>query len=47
MWLVVLYLGSNTLLNFLNIYWFGKMIQALKKRFDPPKANGKKEKKDQ
>jgi hypothetical protein len=33
MWLVYAYLGSNTILNFLNIYWFAKMIQALRKRF--------------
>jgi hypothetical protein len=34
-WLVFLYLGSNTLLNFLNIYWFGKMIQTVRSRFQP------------
>jgi hypothetical protein len=35
MWLVFAYLGSNTILNFLNIYWFAKMIQALRRRFQP------------
>jgi hypothetical protein len=32
-WLVFLYLGSNTILNFLNIYWFGKMIETVQSRF--------------
>ncbi|KAG0647918.1 putative TLC domain-containing [Hyphodiscus hymeniophilus] len=32
-WLLFAYLGSNTILNFLNMYWFAKMIQALRKRF--------------
>jgi TLC domain len=36
MWLACIYLGSNTVLNILNIYWFGKMIQAVRKRFQPP-----------
>jgi len=35
MWLVFVYLGSNTLLNFLNIYWFGKMVQTVMSRFQP------------
>jgi uncharacterized membrane-anchored protein YitT (DUF2179 family) len=30
------YLASNVILHFLNIYWFGQMISALRKRFDPP-----------
>ena len=34
-WLLLTYLVSNTLLGFLNFYWFGKMIQALRKRFTP------------
>ena len=33
MWLVYTYLGSNTILTFLNFYWFYKMIQAVMKRF--------------
>lgn len=32
-WLIIIYLGSNTLLTFLNIYWFGQMLKAVKKRF--------------
>ena len=44
MWLVFTYLGINTILNFLNLYWFAKMIQALRKRFQPPDSIPKKEK---
>ncbi|KAK5115949.1 hypothetical protein LTR62_000405 [Meristemomyces frigidus] len=29
------YLLSNTTLTCLNFYWFGKMLQALRRRFDP------------
>ncbi|KAF2403850.1 DUF887-domain-containing protein, partial [Trichodelitschia bisporula] len=36
LWLVAAYLGSNLTLNGLNWYWFGKMIETLRKRFDPP-----------
>ena len=36
---MVLYGTANVILNILNIYWFGKMINALIRRFqDPPKA---------
>lgn len=41
-WLAGLYLGSNTLLSVLQFYWFGKMIQAVRKRFQVPKGNEKK-----
>ncbi|KAF3917413.1 hypothetical protein ABW21_db0206132 [Orbilia brochopaga] len=34
-WLALSYVTSNSILHFLNIYWFGKMIEALRKRFDP------------
>jgi hypothetical protein len=34
-WLACTYLGSNIVLNTLNFYWFGKMIEAVKKRFKP------------
>jgi hypothetical protein len=37
MWLVFLYLGGNTMLNLLNMYWFTKMLQALGKRFPTSK----------
>jgi hypothetical protein len=43
-WLAFAYLGSNTVLNFLNVYWFAKMIQALMKRFQPPHSTLKIEK---
>ena len=36
LWLALSYLGSNVVLNGLNWYWFGKMIEAIRKRFDPP-----------
>ncbi|KAL8714622.1 MAG: hypothetical protein Q9220_001570 [cf. Caloplaca sp. 1 TL-2023] len=42
-WLALAYLGSTTALSALNIYWFGKMIQAVTKRFGEPKK-GKDEK---
>jgi TLC domain len=32
-WLALTYLGSNIVLNTLNFYWFGKMIETLRKRF--------------
>lgn len=35
-WLAAVYLTSNLTLNSLNIFWFGKMIQTIRKRFDPP-----------
>jgi len=36
LWLALAYLSSNITLNSLNIFWFGKMIQTIRKRFDPP-----------
>lgn len=38
-WLAIAYVVSNTTLSALNFYWFGKMIQALAKRFDKPEVN--------
>lgn len=35
-WLAVIYVGSNLTLNSLNFYWFFKMIDAVRKRFEPP-----------
>ncbi|PNS14192.1 hypothetical protein CAC42_6705 [Sphaceloma murrayae] len=35
-WLAASYLGANIVLNGLNIYWMGKMIETVRKRFDPP-----------
>ena len=37
MWLAGIYLGSNIVLNTLNFYWFGKMIETVRKRFRTPK----------
>ena len=34
--LLLLYLTGNTVLSFLNCYWFEKMIAAIRKRFDDP-----------
>jgi TLC domain len=49
-WLAVTYLGSNVVLNSLNFYWFGKMIETVRKRFEkkpeaPKTGEGKDEKK--
>ncbi|KAL8794590.1 MAG: hypothetical protein Q9182_007613 [Xanthomendoza sp. 2 TL-2023] len=41
LWLGLTYLGSNMLLNTLNFYWFGKMIETVKKRFSMPKNDKK------
>ena len=42
LWLAFTYLGSNVVLNTLNFYWFGKMIDAVRKRFQPPKEQRRK-----
>ena len=34
-WLAFTYLGANVTLNALNFYWFGKMIETVRKRFQP------------
>jgi hypothetical protein len=36
LWLGLVYLASNLTLNSLNIFWFSKMIETIRKRFDPP-----------
>jgi hypothetical protein len=36
LWLAAIYLASNLTLNSLNIFWFGKMVATIRKRFDPP-----------
>ena len=38
-WLGGVYLGSNVVLNTLNFYWFGKMIETIRKRFSERKGN--------
>lgn len=44
-WLVLVYLGSNILLNSLNYYWFSRMIETVRKRFSEPKVEAKEAKK--
>jgi hypothetical protein len=44
LWLAIAYLGSNIILNTLNIYWFGKMIETLRKRFQAPETEKSAEK---
>ena len=41
LWLGITYLFSNLVLNTLNFYWFGKMIEAIRKRFAPQKDKRK------
>ncbi|KAK4543203.1 hypothetical protein LTR36_005753 [Oleoguttula mirabilis] len=36
LWLACSYLLANLTLNLLNIFWFSKMVQTIRKRFDPP-----------
>ncbi|USW53655.1 Putative TRAM/LAG1/CLN8 domain-containing protein [Septoria linicola] len=36
LWLGLVYLASNLTLNSLNIFWFGKMIETIRSRFEPP-----------
>ncbi|KAI1115194.1 TLC domain-containing protein [Nemania sp. NC0429] len=43
MWLAAIYVGSNLTLNSLNFYWFFKMIEAVRKRFDPAAAGQREE----
>ena len=40
-WLAGVYMGSNIVLNTLNFYWFGKMIETIKKRFTEVKGKKK------
>jgi hypothetical protein len=40
--LAFIYLASNLTLNSLNFYWFGKMIETLRKRFQPAVEPGPK-----
>ena len=36
LWIPLIYLASNLVLNSLNVYWFGKMIETIRTRFPPP-----------
>jgi hypothetical protein len=38
LYLAVMYVGSNLILNALNFFWFGQMIEAVRKRFKPVPA---------
>ena len=38
MWLAMMYLTANILLTSLNVYWFNKMVEAVRKRFRAPSA---------
>lgn len=38
MWLAMTYLTANILLTSLNLYWFNKMVEAVRKRFRAPSA---------
>jgi hypothetical protein len=40
-WLAVVYLGSNVILNSLNFYWFGKMIETVRSRFQEPRKGSR------
>jgi hypothetical protein len=44
-WYAGIYAGSNTILNFLNVIWFSKMVQTVRKRFQPEKEGKKLEEK--
>jgi hypothetical protein len=44
LWLAFIYLGSNVVLNTLNFYWFAKMVETVRKRFEPPKEDARSEK---
>ncbi|KAI6715527.1 hypothetical protein PZA11_003454 [Diplocarpon coronariae] len=44
LWLAFTYLGSNVVLNTLNFYWFGKMVETVRKRFQPSQEPRPKEK---
>ena len=44
-WLVLTYVVSNLILNFLNYFWFSKMVETVLKRFRGPPAGAVEEKK--
>lgn len=43
LWLGATYFLSNTVLMGLNVYWFAKMVETIRKRFEPPFGTKKKE----
>ena len=40
-WLAGVYLGSNIVLNTLNFYWFGRMIETVRSRFQEPRMGAR------
>ena len=46
LWLAVTYLSANVVLTGLNFFWFKKMIDAVRKRFQKPRLETVKEEKD-
>lgn len=42
LWLAIIYLGSNLILNGLNYFWFFRMIQTVSARFTTPKQTKQK-----
>lgn len=44
-WLVLTYVASNIILNFLNYFWFSKMVDTVLKRFRGPPADAPEAKK--
>lgn len=45
-WFAGVYLASNVVLTCLNIYWFSKMIDTVRKRFPPPFGTKREEKRE-
>ncbi|KAI2621052.1 DUF887-domain-containing protein [Hypoxylon sp. NC1633] len=41
LWLAAIYTGANLTLNSLNFYWFFKMIDAVRRRFNPDEKDSK------
>ncbi|KAF8543095.1 TLC domain-containing protein [Trichophaea hybrida] len=46
LWLAIVYLGSNLILNGLNYYWFSRMVQTVTARFKTPKEKVTEDKKN-
>ena len=46
-WLACVYVGSNAVLAGLNVYWFGKMVETIRARFEPPFGTKKVQKKSE
>lgn len=42
-WLVIIYMGGHVTLQVLNVFWLGKMIAAIRKRFTPEAQAEKKQ----